>query len=101
MGYFRGVIHGVAVGTVIGLCVAPQEGRRTRAQLQRAVEQTRGGIDRVQATARTMMPVAQGAVRSMAGAGAGIGHMRHRHDESEPYVSVNGTVDGNATLHHD
>jgi gas vesicle protein len=31
MGYFRGLMHGAAVGTVIGLCVAPQTGDKTRA----------------------------------------------------------------------
>jgi gas vesicle protein len=94
MGYFRGVIHGMAVGTVIGLCIAPQEGARTRAQVQRAVQQARSGVQRAQSTARTVMPVAQTAVRTVAGA---AGRMRHPHEEAEPYVSVDSTGNGKGT----
>lgn len=94
MGYFRGVIHGMAVGTAIGLCIAPQDGARTRAQVQRAVQQARSGVQRAQSTARTMMPVAQTAVRTVAGA---AGRMRHPHEEAEPYVSVDSTGNGRGT----
>jgi gas vesicle protein len=98
MGYFRGVIHGMAVGTVVGLCVAPQEGARTRAQLQRAVGQTRTGIQRAQVTARAVVPMAQSAVRTVAGA---AGSLRHGQEEAEPYVSVNGSGNGSATVRHE
>jgi gas vesicle protein len=91
MGYFRGVIHGMAVGTVVGLLVAPQEGTRTRAQLQRAAQQARSGVQRAQETARTVMPVAQTAVRTVAGA---AGRMRHPHEDAEPYVSVDSAGNG-------
>jgi hypothetical protein len=34
MGYIRGLMHGAAVGTVVGLCIAPQTGDKTRAQIR-------------------------------------------------------------------
>ena len=43
MGYFRGLMHGAAVGTVIGLCVAPQTGDKTRAQLRLMTAAAREG----------------------------------------------------------
>ena len=91
MGYFRGLIHGAAIGTVVGICIAPQDGARTRAQVQRAAEQARSGVQRAQETARTVMPMAQTAVRSVAGAADRI---RHAHEEAEPYVSVDGGGNG-------
>jgi len=97
MGYFRGVIHGTVIGTVVGLCIAPQDGARTRAQVQRAVEQARSGARRAQETARTVMPVAQTAMRSVAGAAERIRH----HEETEPYVSVDGGGNGNPTVRRD
>jgi gas vesicle protein len=105
MGYFRGVVHGTVVGTVIGLCIAPQEGSRTRAQLQRAADQARSGVQRAQETARTMMPVAQSAARSVAVAASsvrgGVDRIRsHDEEQAEPYVSVNGSGNGNPTVHH-
>jgi len=33
MGYVRGFMHGAVIGTVVGLCVAPQTGEKTRNQL--------------------------------------------------------------------
>lgn len=104
MGYVRGVIHGMAMGTVLGLCIAPQEGTRTRAQIQRVVEQARTGIQHAQDTARTVMPKAQEAARTVASAAetvrGSMERMRHSGEEAEPYVSVNGSSDGNATLRH-
>jgi gas vesicle protein len=97
VGYFRGVIHGTVIGTMVGLCIAPQEGSRTRAQVQRAVEQARSGVQRAQETARTVMPVAQSAARSVAEAAGSMRgsmeRMRH-HEEAEPYVSVNSSGNG-------
>ncbi|HZS16174.1 MAG TPA: YtxH domain-containing protein [Candidatus Dormibacteraeota bacterium] len=97
MGYVRGVIHGTVIGTVVGLCIAPQEGSRTRAQINRAIEQTRSTIQRAQETARVVMPKAQVAARTVAGAaGTVVEQMekRRRHEEAEPYVSVNGGGNG-------
>jgi len=103
MGYFRGVIHGTLIGTVVGLCIAPQEGSRTRAQVQGAIEQARSGLQRAQETARTMAPRAQTAARTMAHAAetvrGGVDRMRHSDEQAEPYVSVNGS-DGSSTVRH-
>ncbi|HEV7678885.1 MAG TPA: YtxH domain-containing protein [Candidatus Dormibacteraeota bacterium] len=93
MGYVRGVMHGMVIGTAIGVCIAPQEGSRTRAQIARAVEQGRIGMQRAQETARTVVPKAQSAARSVAEAAVSVRDtvekIRH-HEDGEPYVSVNG-----------
>jgi gas vesicle protein len=75
---------------VVGLCIAPQEGTRTRAQLSRALEQTRSTVQRAQETARTVMPKAQSAARTVV---EQVEKMRS-HEEAEPYVSVNGGGNG-------
>jgi gas vesicle protein len=90
MGYIRGVIHGTVIGTVIGLSIAPQEGSRTRAQIARAIEQARSTALKAQGTARTVVPMAQVAARTVRGQ---VEKMRH-HDDAEPYVSVNGVGNG-------
>lgn len=102
MGYIRGVIHGTAIGTVVGLCIAPQEGTRTRAQLQRALAQTRSTVQKAQETARTMMPVAQSAARTVVEAAGTVREQvekRRSNAEAEPYVSVNGG-NGSPGLQH-
>jgi len=103
MGYFRGVIHGTVIGTVVGLCIAPHEGARTRAQAKAAVDQVRGGLQRAQETARTVAPRAQSAARTVVQAAetvrGGVERIRHQQEPAEPYVSVNGSGNGNATVH--
>ncbi len=98
MGYFRGLVHGAVIGTVVGICIAPQEGTRTRAQIARAVEQARTGVQRAQVTARTVLPKAQSAARSVAEAAGTVRvtveKLRHQQDDGEPYVSVNGSGNG-------
>lgn len=59
MGYIRGFIHGAVVGGVAGLCLAPQDGARTRAQLRSTAESLRGGMERAQGTAARMAPVVE------------------------------------------
>ncbi|MGD1054201.1 MAG: YtxH domain-containing protein [Candidatus Dormibacteria bacterium] len=61
MGYIRGVIHGAVAGTLIGLCIAPQPGDRTRAQLRAFARAARGGVDTAQRTVRHVAPVMGGA----------------------------------------
>jgi len=95
MGYIRGVIHGTVIGTVIGLSIAPQEGARTRAQIARAIEQARSTVLKAQGTARTVVPMAQVAARTVR---VQVDKMR-RHDEAEPYVSVNGGGNGSPAEH--
>lgn len=68
MGYIRGLMHGAVVGTVVGLCVAPQTGDKTRAQLRMASAAAREGVA---TTGRALMrakPMATGAVHMVASA---------------------------------
>jgi gas vesicle protein len=88
MGYFRGFAHGAAVGTVIGLCVAPQTGDKTRAQLQQAVKGVREGVEVAAQALQRVAPVASSAVQVME-------RVRHR-GESES--TGNGTVRINSEL---
>jgi hypothetical protein len=61
MGYIRGFIHGAVAGTLIGLCIAPQPGERTRAQLRAFGRAAREGVDAAQRTAKHVAPVVGGA----------------------------------------
>lgn len=61
MGYVKGIIHGVAIGTVVGLSIAPQEGARTREQIRGAIEKLQTGVHRAQATAQRVAPQAREA----------------------------------------
>lgn len=97
MGYIRGVIHGTVIGTAVGLCIAPQDGTRTRAQISRAIEQARSTVEKAQATARVVMPKAQVAARSVVEAAGTVREQvekRRSHADAEPYVSVNGGGNG-------
>jgi gas vesicle protein len=85
MGYFRGFAHGAAVGTVIGLCVAPQTGDKTRAQLQQAAGAIRDGIDATSKALSKMGPVAEQAVQM-------VERVRHRGDHSDLETNGTGTV---------
>ena len=95
MGYIRGLAHGAVVGTVIGLCVAPQEGRRTREQIQGIAIAIRDGAQQVVDTARRVGPTAQTAARQV---GEVVGNVRgkvvRRRDESDDgaLISVNGSA---------
>lgn len=75
MGYLKGLVHGAVLGTVAGICIAPQEGARTRAQLQRASDQAREGYTKAQATARRVAPTVQTAARSV---GEVVGQVKER-----------------------
>jgi gas vesicle protein len=66
MGYFRGLVHGAAVGTVIGLCVAPQTGDKTRAQLRFAAAAAREGAMTTGRALSRAKPMASGAVHMVA-----------------------------------
>lgn len=76
MGYFRGFVHGAAAGTVIGLCIAPQTGDRTRAQLKQATDGLREGIEVTARALQRVAPVASGAVQA-------VERVRHRSDHGE------------------
>lgn len=66
MAYVRGFVHGAVVGTVIGLCVAPQTGDKTRAQLQVAKAAAREGVITTGRAIRRARPMASGAVQLVA-----------------------------------
>ncbi|HYA00381.1 MAG TPA: YtxH domain-containing protein [Candidatus Binatia bacterium] len=61
MGYLRGFIHGALAGTVLGLCVAPQTGERTRAQLSVVGRAARNRALAAQRTVKQVAPVVGGA----------------------------------------
>jgi gas vesicle protein len=66
MGYIRGLMHGAVVGTAIGLCVAPQTGDKTRAQLRIAAVAAREGAMTTGRALSRAKPVATGAVHLVA-----------------------------------
>jgi gas vesicle protein len=66
MGYIRGLMHGAAVGTVIGLCVAPQTGDKTRAQLKIMTAAAREGAITTGRALSKAKPVATGAAHMVA-----------------------------------
>ena len=80
MGYIRGFMHGAAVGTVIGLCVAPQTGDKTRAQLRTLSAAAREGAMSTGRALSKAKPMASGAVQLVATA-------RHRGEHA-----ANGTA---------
>jgi gas vesicle protein len=80
MGYIRGFMHGAAVGTVVGLCIAPQTGDKTRAQLRVMSTAAREGAMTTGRALSRAKPVATGAVHMMATA-------RHRGEHA-----ANGTA---------
>ena len=90
MGYVRGLIHGAAIGTVVGLAIAPQPGEKTRQQLREAAKGIKIGIEitgkAMQRVAPVVGPVAETAIHAMERA-------RHRHDEDAAYAG-NGSVGG-------
>jgi gas vesicle protein len=85
MGYVRGFVHGAVVGTAIGLCVAPQTGDKTRAQLRVAKAAAREGVITTGRALRRAAPMASGAVQMVATA-------RHRGEHA-----ANGTSSKSGT----
>ena len=65
MGYVRGFVHGSVIGVVAGLCIAPQTGDKTRAQLTGVANAAREGIGVAQRTARKVAPFASLAVTAV------------------------------------
>ena len=90
MGYFRGLIHGVAIGTLAGLAIAPQPGERTREQMRGAAKGMRSGLEvtgrAVQRVAPVVAPVAQSAVQA-------VDRVRHRRGDGDAMLAPNGTGD--------
>jgi gas vesicle protein len=66
MGYIRGLVHGAVLGTAIGLCVAPQTGEKTRAQLRVMSAAAQEGAMTTGRALRRAKPMANGAVHIVA-----------------------------------
>lgn len=88
MGYFRGLIHGAAIGTLAGLALAPQTGDRTREQMKDAAKGVRSGLEitgrAVQRVAPVVAPVAQNAMHA-------VELVRRRRGDDE-VLATNGTA---------
>jgi gas vesicle protein len=61
MGYIRGFVHGSAVGVVVGLCIAPQPGTKTRQQLAAFGAAAKDGYQVAERTVRRVAPFASAA----------------------------------------
>jgi gas vesicle protein len=80
MAYIRGLMHGAVLGTAVGLCVAPQTGDKTRAQLRVMAAAAREGAMTTGRALNKAKPMASGAVHLVATA-------RHRGEHA-----ANGTA---------
>ena len=87
MGYIRGLIHGAAIGTVVGLAIAPQPGDRTREQVKEAAKGVKTGLE---ITGRAMQRVAPVVVPAAENAIHVVDRVRHRRSEEEPSLGGNG-----------
>ncbi|HEX4754717.1 MAG TPA: hypothetical protein VH661_03070 [Candidatus Dormibacteraeota bacterium] len=85
MGYVRGFVHGGVAGVVVGLCIAPQPGTKTRQQLSSFGAAARDGYQVAERTVRRVAPFA-GAAAELAR--QQVANVR-RDDDS---VSVEGSV---------
>jgi gas vesicle protein len=61
MGYVRGFVHGGVAGVVVGLCIAPQPGTKTRQQLAAFGAAARDGYQVAERTVRRVAPFAGAA----------------------------------------
>ena len=95
MGYFRGLMHGVAIGTLAGLALAPQPGERTREQMKEAAKGMKSGLEltgrAVQRAVPVVAPVAQSAMHAVDLV------RRRRDDDDDDVLAANGA--GADTLH--
>ena len=89
MGYFRGLIHGLAIGTLAGLALAPQKGERTREQMKDAAKGVRSGLEvtgrAMQRVAPVVAPVAQNAMHA-------VDLVRRRRGDDDEVLATNGTA---------
>lgn len=90
MGYVRGFVHGSLVGAVVGLCVAPQPGSKTRQQLAAFGAAAKDGYQVAERTVRRVAPFASAAAEV---ARQQVDKVRH---EDEPVA-----VDGSVRIHNE
>jgi len=81
MGYVRGFVHGTVAGVALGLCVAPQNGEKTRQQVSATVKAVREGAEVTLRALERVAPMASSAVHA-------VERVRHRDRAGEG----NGTV---------
>lgn len=93
MGYIRGFVHGAVAGTVVGICVAPQPGERTRQQLAAFGRAAREGYDVAQRTVKQVAPVVSGVAQV---AREQVARARRAEDDAQPV-----SVEGNVRVHTD
>ena len=86
MGYVRGFVHGGVTGVVVGLCIAPQPGTKTRQQLAAFGAAARDGYQVAERTVRRVAPFAGAAAELARQQVASV-----RRDADDP-VSVEGSV---------
>lgn len=92
MGYVRGFIHGAIAGTAIGVCVAPQPGSRTRAQLSGCAGAAQNCFQVARRTAQRVAPLAASA----ASAAREKVERTRRHDNGHSMVQIEGSVPGDS-----
>jgi len=79
MGYVRGIVHGAVIGTIAGICIAPQQGAKTRAQLQGFADTAQRTAQSLQRTARRMAPQVQDAARTAVDAAGKVANRDGKH----------------------
>jgi gas vesicle protein len=94
VGYFRGLIHGVAIGTLAGLALAPQPGQRTREQVKDADNGMRSGRELTGRAAQRVAPVVGPMAQSAMHA---VDLVRRRRGDEEDVLATNGA--GADTVH--
>lgn len=71
MAYFKGLSHGLMVGVVLGVMVAPRRGSETRAAIELSYRRTRRTAERAVAGTQAAWQTAQPAI-AVAGRAAGV-----------------------------
>jgi hypothetical protein len=91
MVYVRGFVHGCVVRIVVGLCIAPQPGTKTRQQLAAFGAAARDGYQVAERTVRRVAPLA-GAAAEMA---------RHKVDKTHHDDDDSLSVEGSVRIHNE
>ena len=89
MGYIRGIVHGTVAGTIVGICIAPQPGKRTREQLSAFGNAARESYGLAEKTYRQVAPLAGAAVHIIRGQ---FGQAKRERHEDEFGIDANVTI---------